>query len=85
MVSLSAQVQRDVAQQKILKYLDKSWIKEVVMSSGRRSDAEYGVIDYIVVKNVFGGLSRIGFRNCESGQISGDESGFRLVRRGAAL
>ena len=67
-VSLSAQVQRDVAQQKILKYLDKSWIKEVVMSSGRRSDAEYGVIDYIVVKNVFGGLSRIGFRNCEAGR-----------------
>lgn len=67
-VSLSSQVQRDVAQQKILKYLDKSWIKEIVMTSGRKSDAEYGVIDYIVIKNVFGGLSRIGFKNCEAGR-----------------
>ena len=31
-VSLSTQVQRDVAQGKILSYLNKDWIKEVVMT-----------------------------------------------------
>ncbi len=46
-VSLSREVQRDVAQSKILKYLPKEWIKEVVMSSGRRGDPEGGVIDQI--------------------------------------
>ena len=34
-VSLSAQVQRDVAQAKILKYLDPGWIADVTMLSGR--------------------------------------------------
>lgn len=67
-VSLSTQVQRDVAQKKILHYLDKSWIEKVVMLSGNRGSAEYGVIDYILIKNVFGGLSRIGFKTCEAGR-----------------
>lgn len=67
-VSLSTQVQRDVAQQKILSYLDKSWITEIVMLSGSKGSAEYGVIDYIIIKNVFGGYSRIGFKSCEAGR-----------------
>lgn len=67
-VSLSSQVQRDVAQQKILSYLDSSWIAEVAMLSGKKSSLEYGVIDYIVIKNVFGGLSKIGFKSCEAGR-----------------
>lgn len=67
-VSLSTQVQRDVAQKKIMRYLEKSWIEKVVMSSGSQGSAEYGVIDYILVKNVFGGLSRIGFKSCEAGR-----------------
>lgn len=67
-VSLSQQVQRDVAQQKILYYLDKNWIEEVVMISGAKSSPEYGIIDYIEVKNVFGGLSRIAFKSCEAGR-----------------
>ena len=59
----------------------------MVMSSGRRSDAEYGVIDYIVVKNVFGGLSRIGFRNCEAGRdkFQGTSLDFVWFDEGAAL
>jgi len=67
-VSLSTKVQRDVAQKKVLHYLDKSWIEKVVMLSGNKSSAEYGVIDYILVKNVFGGISKIGFKTCEAGR-----------------
>lgn len=67
-VSLSKQVQRDVAQSKILHYLRKDWIKEIVMSSGRSDWADNGVIDFILVKNVFGGVSRIGFKSCDQGR-----------------
>ncbi len=67
-VSLSQQVQRDVAQQKILYYLDKSWIREIVMASGSKSSPEFGVIDYIVIDNVLGGTSRISFKSCEAGR-----------------
>ena len=67
-VSLSQQVQRDVAQQKILYYLDKSWIREIVMANGSKASPEYGVIDYIVIDNVFGGTSKIAFKSCEAGR-----------------
>ncbi len=67
-VSLTREVQRDVAQQKILKYLAPEWIDSVVMVSGRADNPEGGVIDYISVKNVFGGISRIGFKSCEMGR-----------------
>lgn len=67
-VSLSKQVQRDVAQSKILHYLRKDWIASVVMSSGRSDSADAGVIDFILVKNVFGSLSRIGFKSCDQGR-----------------
>ncbi len=67
-VSLSRQVQRDVAQEKILKYLPASSIHQVVMISGSRDFLQSGMIDFILVKNVFGGLSKIGFRNCEQGR-----------------
>ena len=67
-VSLSRQVQRDVAQSKILYYLRKDWIYKIVMSSGRADSAEGGVIDFILVKNVFGSLSRIGFKSCDQGR-----------------
>lgn len=67
-VSLSTQVQRDVAQQKILDYLDPSWICEIAMTSGKKTSPEYGVIDYVVIKNVFGGQSKIGFKSCEAGR-----------------
>ena len=66
-VSLSTQVQRDVAQAKILKYLPKSWISEIVMLSGRRDSPSSGVIDQIKIKNVFGGISTLGFKSCDQG------------------
>lgn len=67
-VSLSQQVQREVAQQKIMYYLDKNWIEDVVMLAGSKASPEYGVIDYIIIKNVFGGRSKIGFKSCEAGR-----------------
>lgn len=67
-VSLSAQVQRDVAQAKILKYLDPEWIADVTMLSGRKDSLATGVIDQLVIKNVFGGVSVIGFKSCDQGR-----------------
>ena len=67
-VSLSTQVQRDVAQSKILNYLNKDWIVDIVMLSGRKDAPELGIIDTIVIKNVFGGLSKIGFKSCDQGR-----------------
>ncbi len=67
-VSLSKQVQRDVAQQKILHYLSPNWIEKIVMSQGRADSPESGVIDFILVKNVFGGISKIGFKSCDQGR-----------------
>ncbi len=67
-VSLTQQVQRDVAQAKILKYLPRRYIVKIVMREGSASSPENGVIDYIVVKNAMGGTGRIGFRSCDQGR-----------------
>ncbi len=67
-VSLTKQVQRDVSQNKILHYLKKEWIKEIVMCSGKSDSPEYGIIDFIVIENIFGGESKIGFRSCDQGR-----------------
>ena len=67
-VSLSQQVQRDVAQAKILSYLNPGWIEDVIMISGKKESPEYGVIDQIKIRNVFGGISTIGFKSCDQGR-----------------
>ena len=67
-VSLSSQVQRDVAQAKVLSYINPLWITEIVMTSGRKDSLSNGIIDYITIENVFGGKSKIGFKNCEQGR-----------------
>ncbi len=67
-VSLSMQVQRDVAQKKILKYLRPDWIEDIVMSSGRKDSPEHGIIDFIRIKNALGGTSVIGFKSCDQGR-----------------
>ncbi len=67
-VSLSSQVQRDVAQKKILSYLNPDWIERIVMSEGRRDNPENGIIDQLIIKNVFGGTSTIGFKSCDQGR-----------------
>ena len=67
-VSLSTQVQRDVAQSKILHYLNPDWIEDIVMLSGRKDNLANGIIDKILIKNVFGGISTIGFKSCDQGR-----------------
>ena len=67
-VSLSRQVQRDVAQKKILHYLPEHYIEKVVMLSGAQGSLESGVIDFIVVRSEVGGLSKIGFRTYDQGR-----------------
>lgn len=67
-VSLSTQVQRDVAQRKILHYLNREWVHDVIMLSGKKDAMEMGVIDTLIIKNVFGGLSRISFKSCDQGR-----------------
>lgn len=67
-VSLSRQVQRDVAQKKILDYLPASKIEKIVMVSGVQDSAENGIIDFILVRSECGGLSRIGFKSCDQGR-----------------
>ncbi|MGN1208339.1 MAG: terminase large subunit domain-containing protein [Christensenellales bacterium] len=67
-VSLSTQVQRDVAQSKILNYLNPDWIEDIVMLSGRKDSLACGIIDKILIKNVFGGISTIGFKSCDQGR-----------------
>lgn len=67
-VSLSTQVQRDVAQSKILNYINPDWIEDVVMLSGRKDNYKNGVIDYILIKNIFGTTSKIGFKSCDQGR-----------------
>lgn len=67
-VSLSTQVQRDVAQDKILKYLNPDWIVDITMLQGKKDSPKSGIIDQIKIKNVFGGISTIGFKSCDQGR-----------------
>lgn len=67
-VSLSKQVQRDVAQSKILNYLRRDWIQKIVVSAGSQDSPESSIIDFILVKNVFGSISKIGFKSCDQGR-----------------
>lgn len=67
-VSLTQEVQRDVAQEKLLSYLPKAWIEKIVMRKGQKDSPCSGVIDFILVKNVFGGVSTIGFKSCDQGR-----------------
>lgn len=67
-VSLSSQVQRDVAQSKILYYLNPDLIVDIVMSQGKKEAPYLGIIDTIIVKNAMGGTSKIGFKSCDQGR-----------------
>ena len=67
-VSLSSQVGRDVAQRKIFEYLNPNWIVDIVMQSGKKDYPSNGIVDYILIKNVFGGVSKLGFKSCDQGR-----------------
>lgn len=67
-VSLSFGVQKAVTQKKIFKFLPKDWIAEVVMREGKKASYETGVVDSVLIKNVFGGTSSITFKSIEEGR-----------------
>jgi phage terminase large subunit-like protein len=68
-VSLSGQVQRDVAQKRILQMLrDKKVEFDVVMLKGKAEFPERGMVDFITVHRKKGGDSIIGFKNLEQGR-----------------
>lgn len=67
-VSLSNRVQKEVAQAKILKYLPKNSIIDIIMNQGKKCSAENGIIECIIVKNIFGNNSKIWFKSCEEGR-----------------
>ena len=67
-VSLSTQVQRDVAQKKVLSYLSPRDIVDITMQQGKKDSPSRGVIDQIVVRNEMGGTSTIGFKSCDQGR-----------------
>ncbi len=67
-VSLTAEMQRDVAQKKLMSYLNPAWIKSIRMREGKADDPMGGIIDYIQIECVHGGVSTIGFKNCAQGR-----------------
>ena len=67
-VSPTLEVQRDVAQRKVLSYIDPRWIAGVSMRQGRKDDPQGGVIDSLYIRSVHGGVSVIGFKSCEMGR-----------------
>ncbi len=67
-VSLTNEVQRDVAQKEILRWLNSDWIVNIGVRKGKIEDLENAILDYIHIKNIFGTVSRIGFKSCEQGR-----------------
>lgn len=65
-VSLTNEVQRDVAQKEVLKWLPKKEIKEdgFIVRHGKKGDPENSIIDKILLKNG----QTIGFKTCEQGR-----------------
>lgn len=66
--SLTYEVQREVAQEKILHYINPDWISKITMREGSAASPETGIIDTIYLNNVFGGISKIGFKSCDQGR-----------------
>jgi phage terminase large subunit-like protein len=67
-VSLTNEVQRDVAQREFLSLINPAWIKGVKMREGKADDLEHGVIDYILIESIHGGVSQVGFKSCDQGR-----------------
>ena len=63
-VSLTNEVQRDVAQKEVLHWLPKSEIADVAVRSGKKDDPENAIIDFILLKNG----KKIGFKSCDQGR-----------------
>jgi phage terminase large subunit-like protein len=77
-ISLTNDVQKDVAQKKVLSYLQPDWIVDIKMRDGKKPDANNlenvtGTIESIQVKFALNGtetgeVSTIGFKTCEQGR-----------------
>ncbi|HOV68877.1 MAG TPA: terminase family protein, partial [Clostridia bacterium] len=67
-VSPTNEVQRDVAQKKLLTYLPRQWIRNITMKSGSVIQPGLGVIDKIDVESACGGVSQVSFKTCEQGR-----------------
>ncbi len=67
-VSLTGEVQREVAQREILKWLNPDWIVKIVTRKGKADEPETATIDFIVVRHQSGGESIIGFKSCDQGR-----------------
>jgi len=63
-VSLTNEVQRDVAQKEVLRWLPKKEIADIFMRKGQKDSPETGIIDFIILKN----RSIIGFKSCDQGR-----------------
>ena len=67
-VTVSEEVQREVTQKKILRYLNPEWIEKITMSSGSADSPEQGVIDTIYIRSALGGVSQLTFKTYEQGR-----------------
>jgi|GEM_PF-1627130 len=65
-VSLTNEVQRDVAQREILRWLPKEQIKNIIVRHGKKDDPINAIIDKIILKNG----QTIGFKTVEQGRES---------------
>lgn len=65
-VSLTNEVQRDVAQKEVLFWLPRHRIKNITVRAGRKDDPENAIIDTLILDNG----SVIGFKSCEQGRES---------------
>ncbi len=66
--TISTEVQREVTQKKILRYLNPDWIEKIVMLSGSSASAAQGIIDTIYVRSALGGVSQLTFKSYEQGR-----------------
>jgi phage terminase large subunit-like protein len=63
-VSLTNEVQRDVAQREFLYWMPKHRVKNITVRAGRKDDPENAIIDTIVLDNG----SVVGFKSCDQGR-----------------
>jgi phage terminase large subunit-like protein len=74
-VSLSNEVQRDVAQKELLKWLPLGEIASINAREGKRDDPENAVLDFIVLKN--GNI--IGFKSVDQGRAKFQGTSKKLI------
>jgi phage terminase large subunit-like protein len=74
-VSVSNEVQRDVAQKELLKWLPKNEIASINAREGKRDDPENAVLDFIVLNNG----NTIGFKSVDQGRTKFQGTSKKLI------